>query len=64
MVFIVSSHGSLDWTNPHAGVFWRVDVAWGPRKRKGGETLTLVHAGVFWRVDVAWVHIRGKEEKR
>ena len=50
----ISSTRLLDWPKIHAGIPWRVDVAWGPRKRKRGETLTLVHAVVFRRVDVAW----------
>ena len=55
----------LDYWNFHAGVSWRVDVAWDPRKGEGGETLTLVHAVVSWRVDVAWGPCkRKKEEKR
>ena len=48
-----SSHVVSDWSHFHAGVFCRVDVAWGPRNRKRGETLTLVHEVVFCRVDVA-----------
>ena len=48
--------------NPR-GVSWRVDVAWGPRKRKRGETLTLVHAGVYSCGIGAWGP-RNRETRR
>ena len=49
----VSSHVPVERRKIHAAISCRVDVAWGPRKRKRGETLTLVHAVVFRHVDVA-----------
>ena len=48
--------------NPR-GVSWRVDVAWGPRKRKREETLTLVHAGVYSYGIGAWGP-RNRETRR